>query len=95
MNAVVDEDARSAWLDRPMRLRKANQNRTVSAFATIRFDWEVEGERVVVWLADKGDRTTVSLAHQRLSDGDRAEEMKGFWRDRLAVLAAAVESGDA
>jgi hypothetical protein len=92
--AAVAEDAeRSAWLDRPVKLRKANQNRTSSAFATVRFDWEVEGERVVIWLADKGDRTAVSLAHQKLPDRERADEMKAFWRERLAALAAHVEAG--
>ena len=90
--AVVDDAQRSAWLDRPVRLRKANQNRTASAFATVRFDWEDGSSRVVVWMADKGDRTAVSLAHQKLADGAIAEELKGFWRRRLAALAAHVEA---
>jgi hypothetical protein len=89
--AVVDDARRSAWLDHPVRLRKANQNRTASAFATVRFDWEDGASRVVVWMADKGDRTAVSLAHQKLADGAEAEERKAFWRERLAALAAHVE----
>jgi hypothetical protein len=89
--AVVDEAKRSAWLDRPVRLRKANQNRTSSAFATVRFDWNDGSSRVVVWMADKGDRTAVSLAHQKLADGASAEELKAFWRARLAALASVVE----
>jgi hypothetical protein len=48
-------------------------------------------ERVVIWLADKGDRTTVSLAHQRMPDKARADAMKPFLRERLAALAALVE----
>ena len=90
--AIVDDAERAAWLDRPVRLRKANQNRTKSAFATVRFDWEIEGERVVIWLADKGDRTAVSLAHQRLPDRAAANRMKAFWRERLGALAAQLEA---
>jgi hypothetical protein len=91
--AVVEHAERARWIDRPMRLRKATQNRTSSAFATIRFDWEDPAQRVVVWLADKGDRTAVSLAHQRLPDRETADSMKAFWRERLAALAADVERG--
>lgn len=89
--AVVDAAQRSAWLDRPVKLRKANQNRTASAFATVRFDWEDGSSRIVVWMADKGDRTAVSLAHQKLVDSAAAEELKAFWRARLAALAAYLE----
>ena len=93
-DAVVDAAARERWLGRSLRLRKTNQNRTASAYATVRFDWEDPSERVVIWLADKGDRTTVSLAHQRMPDKATADAMKPFWRERLAALAALVE-GDA
>jgi hypothetical protein len=89
--AIVDDGRRAAWLDRPMHLRSANQNRTKSAFGTVRFDWDDGHSRVVLWMADKGDRTTVSLAHQKLRDGDAVDDLKTFWRDRLAALAAHVE----
>jgi uncharacterized protein YndB with AHSA1/START domain len=91
--AVVDEAARQRWLGRSLRLRKANQNRTASAWATVRFDWEDPDQRIVIWLADKGDRTAVSLAHQRMPDKATADEMKVFWKARLAALATLVEAG--
>ena len=54
-------------------------------------DWEDPDQRIVIWLADKGDRTSVSLAHQRMPDKATADAMKAFWRERLAALAAFVE----
>ncbi len=89
--AVRDDAQRERWLGRRLRLRTANQNRTTSAYATVRFDWEEPDQRIVIWLADKGDRTAVSLAHQRMPDKSTADAMKRFWRERLAELAAFVE----
>ena len=89
-DAVVEKAERAQWLDRPLHLRSKNQNRTASAFATVRFDWD-ETSRVVIWMADKGDRTAVSLAHQKLADAEAADAMKAFWRTRLAELAAYAE----
>lgn len=91
--AVLDEGLRERWLGRSMLLRKTNENRTASAYATVRFDWEDPDQRIVIWLADKGDRTAVSMAHQRMPDKAAAETMKAFWRERLAALAALVEGG--
>ncbi len=91
--AVVDVASRDRWVGRDLRLRKANKNRTASAYATIRFDWEDPEQRVVIWLADRGDRTAVSLAHQRMADKATADAMKLFWRERLAGLARLVEGG--
>ena len=92
--AVLDEGLRERWLGCSMQLRKTNENRTASASTTVRFDWEDPDQRIVIWLADKGDRTAVSLAHQRMPEKATAEAMKAFWRERLAALAALVE-GDA
>jgi uncharacterized protein YndB with AHSA1/START domain len=91
--AVLDEALRQRWLGRSLRLRKANENRTASAYATIRFDWEHPDQRIVIWLADKGDRTAVSLAHQRMPDKATADAMKAYWRERLAALATHLETG--
>ena len=91
LEAVREEAQRDRWLGRPLRLRTANENRTKSAYATVRFDWEDPDQRIVIWLADKGDRTAVSLAHQRMPDKATADTMKVFWRERLAALAAHVE----
>jgi hypothetical protein len=91
--AVLDEGLRERWLGRSLRVRKASENRTASAYATVRFDWEDPEQRIVIWMTDKGDRTAVSLAHQRMPDKGSAEAMKAFWRERLAALAALVEAG--
>jgi hypothetical protein len=89
--AVLDDASRERWIGRSLRLRKTNANRTASAYATARFDWEDPDQRIVIWLSDKGDRTAVSLAHQRMPDKATADAMKVFWRERLAALAALVE----
>ncbi len=92
--AVFDDARRERWLGRSIHVRSANENRTKSAYGTVRFDWEDPDQRIVIWLADKGDRTAVSVAHQRMPDKATADAMKVFWRGRLAALAAQVE-GDA
>ena len=92
LEAVLDETLRDRWIGRSLRIRKANENRTASAYATVRFDWEDPEQRIVISLADKGDRTAVSLAHQRMPDKATADAMKAFWRQRLAALAALVEA---
>ena len=90
--AILDPALLERWLGRSLRLRRANENRTASAYATLRFDWEDPEQRIVIWLTDKGDRTAVSLAHQRMPDKATAESMKAFWRTRLAALATLVEA---
>jgi uncharacterized protein YndB with AHSA1/START domain len=85
--SVVDPAERERWLpDRSLRARP-----TAAAF-TARFDWGTGGTRVVFGVVAKGaDRSAVSLAHERLPSAEKAEQMKGFWRQRLAALKAVVE----
>jgi hypothetical protein len=85
--SVVDPAERERWLpDGSLRPRP-----TTAAF-TARFDWGTDGTRVVFGVIAKGaDRSAVSLAHERLPSAERAEQMKGFWRERLAALKAVVE----
>jgi uncharacterized protein YndB with AHSA1/START domain len=86
-DAFVDESVRARWLpDAELRERTATKPRSA------RFDWGEGPSRVTVTFAAKGDgRSTAALEHARLADGDEAERMKAFWRDRVATLKEILE----
>ena len=47
---------------------------------------------MIVGFQAKGDgKSTVAVSHERLPDGESAEQMKTYWRERLAVLKAVLE----
>jgi uncharacterized protein YndB with AHSA1/START domain len=85
--AFVEGDQRAQWLTRPVHLRVATPYRTA------RFDWEEASQRIVVGFQAKGERTTVSLAHQRMPDAETSAAMKAFWRTALQDLAAYLDGG--
>ena len=66
---------------------------TGDAAQTARFDWEEAPQRIVVWFEAKGERTTVSLAHQRMPDAETSAAMKAFWRAALRDLSVYLDSG--
>lgn len=85
--AFTSPARRRRWLpDAPMR------RRPTTAANTARFDWADPPSRIVVFLTPRGEtRTQVTVAHERLPDGDDLEKRKAFWRDRLAALKALLE----
>jgi hypothetical protein len=85
--AFVEDGQRAQWLTRPMQLRLA------TPYKTARFDWADAPQRIVVWFEAKGDRTTVSLAHQRMPDAETSAAMKAFWRSALRDLSAHLDGG--
>jgi uncharacterized protein YndB with AHSA1/START domain len=80
--AVSDDTRRARWLpDAPLRLR------TSTAPKSARYDWEDGATRVNVGFTARSETTsTIALSHERLPDPDAAEEMKRWWRERLAEL---------
>jgi uncharacterized protein YndB with AHSA1/START domain len=86
-DAFVDPALRAAWLpDGELSERTATKPRSA------RFDWGDGETRVHVTFLPKDDgRSTVVVEHRRLHDKRHAEEMKAFWRERLAALAGFVE----
>jgi len=85
--AFVDESLRRRWLPGD-ELRE----RTASKPKSARFDWGDGSTRVLVGFTSKGDaRSTVALAHERLTDAAEAERMKAFWRDRVSALKEMLE----
>jgi hypothetical protein len=89
--AFVDEVERKKWFeDASMSLR----TETAKAPRGARFDWEDGSTRVVAWFIEKGpDKSTISLAHEKLPDADEAETMKALWRRKLSELKSHLESG--
>jgi hypothetical protein len=86
-DAFLDRSLRDRWLpDGDLRERTATKPKSA------RFDWGDGATRVNVGFEAKGDgKSTVAVAHERLADGEEAERMKGFWRDRVAALKELLE----
>ena len=71
----------------PLRERTATPSRGA------RYDWGEGSTRVVVGFTAKGDgKSTVAISHERLPDADSADSMRGYWRERLAVLKSVLET---
>jgi hypothetical protein len=89
--AFADETLRERWLPgADLRLRTATAPRTA------RYDWEDGSTRVVVGFdALAESKSRVAIEHERLPDGDTAEEMKAWWRERVAALKVLLEGGGA
>ena len=86
--AFVDPEMRERWLPGD-RVRE----RTVLPHRSARFDWEGGPTRLVVGFAEKGPaKAQVALAHERVPDAEVAAELKAYWRERLGVLKALLES---
>ncbi len=88
--AFEDETLRERWLP-----GAALRVRTATAPRTARYDWEDGSTRVVVGFDDMGEaKSRVAVSHERLPDADAADEMKSWWRERLAALKPLLEGGE-
>jgi uncharacterized protein YndB with AHSA1/START domain len=86
--AFTDEAHRAQWLP-GAKLTV----RTATATRSARYDWEDGATRVNVgFTAKSGTSSTIALSHERLPDADTAEEMKRWWRERLAELKTVLEA---
>ena len=86
-DAVVDESQRLSWLpDGELSERTATRPKSA------RFDWGDGATRVHVVFDPKGeDKSTMALQHVRLPDGQEAERMKAYWRERVNALKEELE----
>lgn len=84
---IVDAELRKEWLpDARMRERGAREARAA------RFDWDDGGTRLNATFEARGDaRSSVAIEHVRIPDAATAEELKTYWRERLAALKAHLE----
>jgi hypothetical protein len=89
-DAFEDGALRERWLPgADLRLRTATAPRSA------RYDWEGGSTRVVVSFESLAEaKSRVALAHERLPDADTYDEMKAWWRGRLAALKPLLEEGD-
>jgi uncharacterized protein YndB with AHSA1/START domain len=85
--AFDDERQRERWLP-----GAELHERTATAPRSARYDWEDGSTRVIVGFEAKDDgRSLVAVEHARLPDADTADEMKAFWRERVAALKEMLE----
>jgi hypothetical protein len=86
-DAVVDESQRLSWLpDGELSERTATRPKSA------RFDWGDGATRVLVVFESKGEaKSTMALQHVRLPDGQEAERMKAYWRERVTALKEELE----
>jgi len=80
--AFAEAPQRSRWLERgTLKVRTTLKNRT------IRFDFRDGTSRVVAFFDPKDrNRTTVTVQHEKLPDAGAVEELRAFWKERLAGL---------
>jgi hypothetical protein len=89
-DSFEDEAARERWLP-----GAEMSTRTATAPKTARYDWEDGTTRLIVGFDDLGDaKSRVALSHERLPDAETADEMKAWWRERLATLKSQLEGGE-
>ena len=87
--AFEDEAVRERWLPgAEMRLRTATAPRSA------RYDWEDGSTRLSVGFTKLAEvKSKVDIQHERLPDADAADEMKAWWRERVAALKRLLEGG--
>ncbi len=85
--AFEKDSIRDQWLpDAELHLR------TATAPVSARYDWGDGSTRLIVGFdAIGGERSRVALEHQRLPNGEVAEKMKVWWRERVQVLKELLE----
>jgi hypothetical protein len=86
-DAFLEEDIQARWLpDGDLRVRTATRPRSA------RFDRGDDGTRLhATFTAKDGERSTVSLSHERLADAKERDRMKAYWKDRLGALQQELE----
>lgn len=85
--AWKDARRRKRWLDESIRVRKANENKS------LRVTWSDEKSHLDVYLTAKGEsKTQVTVNHSKLASAKEAEHMKAMWAERLSALQTILES---
>ena len=78
---------RERWLgELELRVRTARPGQSITA------DWEDGATRLTISFVAKGpDKSQVALAHEKVASAQAADELKAFWRDRMAMLKKVLE----
>lgn len=86
--AFADPPIRETWLP-GATLRE----RTSTPPKSVRFDWNGGATRIHAFFEAKDEtRSTLWVAHERIPDGEQAEALKAFWRERVNALKEMMEA---
>jgi uncharacterized protein YndB with AHSA1/START domain len=87
-DAFADPALRERWLP-----GATVELRTAQAARSIRAGWDDGSTRLVVAFTARGEsKSQVALTHERVPDAATAEELKRFWRERMAALKQVLET---
>ena len=86
--AFADPALRERWLP-----GAAFEVRTAIPGKSIRANWEDGSTRLVILFTARGEsKSQVALVHERLPDAATAEQLKPWWRERVAALKRLLET---
>jgi hypothetical protein len=86
--AFADPALRGRWLP-----GAAFEVRTTIPAKSIRANWEDGSTRLVILFTAHGEsKSQVALVHERLPDAATAEQLKPWWRERVAALKRLLET---
>jgi hypothetical protein len=86
--AFADPALRERWLP-----GAAFEVRTAIGGKSIRANWEDGSTRLVILFTARGEsKSQVALVHERLPDAATAEQLKPWWRERVAALKRLLET---
>lgn len=85
--AFHDDAKRRRWLgDAALEVRTTRPDTSLTA------RWEEGPTRITVAFVDKDkNKSQVALAHERIPTPQQADELKAFWRERMATLKKSLE----
>ncbi len=83
----------SAWMSAPKRAKWLPKVKfkvsTKHENKTLRLEWTDKITRVDVHFYERGmGKSQITVQHRKLPDAKKADELKTYWRERLAVLAS-------
>ena len=86
--AFADPALRERWLP-----GATVEVRTAQAARSIRANWDDGSTRLVVAFTARGEsKSQVALVHERVPDAATADQLKRFWRERMAALRQVLEA---
>jgi hypothetical protein len=86
--AFADPALRERWLP-----GATVEVRTAQAARSIRANWDDGSTRLVVAFTARGEsKSQVALVHERVPDAATADQLKRFWRERMAALKQVLET---
>ncbi len=87
-DAFADPDLRERWLP-----GATVEVRTARPARSIRANWFDGSTRLVIAFTARGEaKSQVALVHERVPDAGTADELKAFWRGRMAALKELLEA---